>query len=1007
MPSLTIAQEVEGPVAPIEGPSEPADNDEILVIADRLRGLVDTVQAPILELEEEDIAAYGAGSIADLVAAIEPQTSSNRGRGGGRPVFLINGVRVGSFREFRSYPPEAVQKVEVLPEETAQKFGFPPDRRVVNIILKDNYSAITVEAEYEQPSLGGYSRTEQEATLLKITNGGRINLNVEASDVTLLTESERSIIQTPGSVPDVATDPNPAAFRSLIADSAQLEASANYSKAFLESGSSIGLNATFNRSDSRSLSGLNTVVLTDTAGNSAIRAFDPQNPLERRSRSDTYASSFSYNRPVGGFQLTATADGSMSDSRTEIDRRADVTGLIADAASGVLAIDGAIPIQADAGFDISRSRVYSGNSKVTLRGASLYLPAGEVSTTFDLGYVWNRIESDDSLSGAAAQLTRGDLSGGVTVTVPITSTRNEVLDAIGSVSVTGQASFNHYSDFGTLNRWTGSINWQPADSLDLQASYVEREAPPSLSQLGSPQVTTLNVPTFDLRTGGTALVDITNGGNPNLLAEKQSDWNFSANWEFMDNARFRVDYSRNNSDNVSASFPFLTDAVEAAFPGRVTRDASGTLVALDRRPIDYFNTRSDRLSFGLNMRGSFGKARPQPGQGTRSSAGDQSRSQSRPTAGAGPSSGGGERRAMFMRLRERVCADDGEAFLIRLVQAAENGEPFAELPGFSAERAQRILARVRNEDGTVDRERLSEFRSRMCSADGGAPASRGGGAGRPRGPDFANMSDAQRAGFIAFRERVCADDGEAFLRRVAETLGKGEKLEELPEFHPEQAQRILNRMRNEDGSIDTERLKSFRARMCGRPGSGQDAGTSAGGRPAGARGRRGGGGFGRGGDGRGRFFFNLTHSILLKQEVQIAPGEPVLDLLDGDSLSSNGSARHFTRLEAGAFRGGLGTRLSVRYTGKARTNGTGAPGSTDLFFDDLATVNLRFFADLGTAFKKDDGLFKNMRLSLRADNIFDGRRIVRDSNGDIPIGFQPLLTDPTGRYLGFEIRKLF
>ncbi len=85
-----------------------------------------TEQPPIVEYDEQDIGAFGAGSIAELAQSISADSGSARGRGGGQPVFLVNGIRVASFREFRSYPPEALKKVEVLPEEVAARFGFPP-----------------------------------------------------------------------------------------------------------------------------------------------------------------------------------------------------------------------------------------------------------------------------------------------------------------------------------------------------------------------------------------------------------------------------------------------------------------------------------------------------------------------------------------------------------------------------------------------------------------------------------------------------------------------------------------------------------------------------------------------------------------------------------------------------------------------------------------------------------------------------------------------------------------
>ncbi|NNK46075.1 MAG: hypothetical protein HKP43_05535, partial [Altererythrobacter sp.] len=134
----------------------------IVVQAERLRGQLDVEQPPLLELNEADIASLGANSIEELIEAIGPQTGSSQGRGGGRPVFLVNGIRIGSFRELRSYPPESVAKVEVMPEEVAQRFGFAPDRRVVNIILKENFSSREVELELEAPDRGGYWRNEQE-----------------------------------------------------------------------------------------------------------------------------------------------------------------------------------------------------------------------------------------------------------------------------------------------------------------------------------------------------------------------------------------------------------------------------------------------------------------------------------------------------------------------------------------------------------------------------------------------------------------------------------------------------------------------------------------------------------------------------------------------------------------------------------------------------------------------------------------------------------------------------
>ncbi|HSJ77507.1 MAG TPA: TonB-dependent receptor, partial [Erythrobacter sp.] len=156
-----------------------------------------------------------------------------------------------------------------------------------------------------------------------------------------------------------------------------------------------------------------------------------------------------------------------------------------------------------------------------------------------------------------------------------------------------------------------------------------------------------------------------------------------------------------------------------------------------------------------------------------------------------------------------------------------------------------------------------------------------------------------------------------------------------------------------------------------------------------------------------RYFFNLTHAIELDNEILIAPGLDPLDQLDGQATGAFGLPRHSSRLEAGLFGKGVGFRLSGIYTGETRLDGSGLPGSTDLFFDDIVTFNLRIFANLGELTGKNEGFLKGTRLSLRADNLLDAQRRVRDSSGVTPINYQPFVIDPIGLYLGLDLRKLF
>lgn len=957
-PRRVAVPQTEDGEEPESGSGTAVSAAEIVVSGKRVRGQLLVEQAPLLQLDEQAIAAEGVTSITDLIAQISAQTGSARGRGGGQPVILVNGIRIGSFREFASYPPEALARVEVFPEEVAQRFGFPPDRRVINLILKENYSNREVELELEAPSRGGFVRTEQDFGTLRIADGGRFNLDFEISDASLLTEDERDIIQTRGSVSTVPGDPAQAEYRSLRADTFGFEGNLSWAKALIDSGTSLSANLNYVRNESRSLDGLNTVALNDNpAVPGIVRTFGADTPLERRSSTDTLSTAGSLTRPINNFRLTTTFDASLSETETRIDRRFDTTALQLAALAGTLAPEGSLPTKAEAGFDVARSRNLTGQSRTTLEGPLGELPAGEVLATFDVGLEWQRIESGDTRSLQEAKLTRRNLSSGANVVIPLTSRRAGVADALGTFTVNLQAGVEDLSDFGVLGDWNAGLNWSPTDGLDLSATYIWREVAPGLAALGSPVITNFNVPVFDFTNGETVLADVTTGGNPDLPAETQRDWKFAANWQlpFWENSRLTVEYIRNRSDNVVSGFPQITPEIEAAFPGRVTRDADGRLIAIDRRAVSFAETRANRVQFIFSTNGSIGAPTGGfggPGGGGRGGFGGgaggapapATAQPAPPTTGVAPAAteapargpprfGSGampspEQREQFMAFRAKLCADNGLEFLGKLVAAIESGADMsAEFPGVDPARLAPMLARLRGEDGKIDQTRLAGFRTRICSFDpammsGGAPA--GGGAAAP--------VPAQVA-----------------------------------------------------------------------------AGSAPAGAPAGGGGP-GGAGFNplaRGSFPGFRYFFNLTHAIELDNEILIADGLAALDQLDGQATGAFGLPRHSSRLEAGLFGKGMGFRLSGIYTGETRLDGTGLPGSTDLFFEDIVTFNLRVFANIGEIIGKNDGAFKDMRISLRADNLFDAQRQVLTSDGDTPINYQSFVIDPVGLYVGIDLRKLF
>ena len=632
------------------GQKEDADtvlSTDIVVTAQVTNGQVDTVEAPVATLNEADIEATGATSVAELLTRISPQTNSGRGRGGnggGQPVVLVNGQRVTNFRELRNFPPEAIRRVEILPESVALKYGFPPDSRVVNLILKAKFRSKTIEANYGLPTLGGFSTWGLESSLTRIDGPARLSVTLSTDDTSPLFESERAVREQPATLQTVSTDPAQAQFRTLIADSRNFGLNAAWTKGNGKDGlgGSLSLSGAASRNDSHSYQGLDSVVLTDGPGNSALRTLP--GPLERVSHVTTLQAGGGYNTYLGKWQLNTTVDGSLTETTSQFDRRATTSSLVTAALAGTLPITGPLPGLADQGFDRTSSKVNSVTSLATLIGRPLRLPGGSVSTTLKAGYAWSGIDSSDSRPGSSgASLRRGDLSLGGNLAIPITSRRERFGQGIGDLSLNLSTGYDSLSDFGSLTDWSAGLTWAPSQKLSLGASYIVNQAAPTLGQLGNPQSLALNVPVFDFTRNETALVTIKSGGNPALVKEEQRDTKLSANWQlpFISNSNVIVEYFRNRSTNVSVSFPLLTPDIEAAFPGRVTRDpATGRLMQIDQRPVTFARQENSRLRWGLNTSGGFGKAddgsapaAPIPGVGRGGGGG-------RPVGAGGPRGGG-------------------------------------------------------------------------------------------------------------------------------------------------------------------------------------------------------------------------------------------------------------------------------------------------------------------------------------------------------------------------------
>lgn len=590
-------------------PEETGDEQEIVVTGQKPRGSVVGDIPPENTLSARDVRATGATSISELLAALAPQTGSARGRAAGAPVLLLNGQRISGFQEVRDLPPEAIERVEILPEEVALKYGYAADQRVVNIVLRQRFRSTTVRADGGLATDGGYATGLAEASRLIIGTKGRTNLTVHAEGNTALTESERDIAA--GTVTAQAIDPR--SFRTLKGAQRLVRATGNFNRTVLGNASGT-LTAEVSHSDGESLFGVPAGSLTvpttspfNAEGATVVRGFPGFGALTRNTSSDAAHLGFSVNGQEQRWRYSVTGTADIANNITRSDGNPDLAAVQSRIGAGDPTLDplGTLPVVLQLGRDRARSTSKSAGVNGTVNGPLAELPAGRANITLKAGLDTLHLDSVASRAGVvrSANLGRDHATGSANIDVPIARRGGDLGRLVGQLTLNANAEVEHFSDFGTATTVGAGANWSPRVGLNIITSYTREEGVPSINNLGDPILTTQGVRVIDYRRGTTALVTATTGGNPALLADRREVWKLGANWQPSQKTdlRFKADFVSSRLTNPVQTFPGPSAALEAAFPGRFTRDATGTLTAVDFRPVNYDSARSDVLRIGLDF----------------------------------------------------------------------------------------------------------------------------------------------------------------------------------------------------------------------------------------------------------------------------------------------------------------------------------------------------------------------------------------------------------------------
>ena len=631
--------------------------DDIIIYASRL-GIVPNVP-PENELNEQDIAAYGADSVGDLLDQIGGAADSS----GEGPVILINGRETTGLNTVNDLPTEAVRKIQVLPQRVAGRLGDRPTRRVINVVLKDNHRQITGNMEGSFATAGAGRSYKAEINLLRLKDGNRDSLVFHGERVDPLFESDRGIASEALTVPydtrgnvfafpipgteidpalsalagqTVVIAPVPAGnatptlaalaananrpnttdirnFRTLAAGKRSFSVNGNISRQWGKT--ALSLNARVEWASTDSQSGLAGTALFLPAGT----PFSPftrdveiaryvGDPLKQQGHTTNLEVGGDFTTPVGAWNLRVSGDWQHLASSTTSQVNFDPTLLQAAVSAGLVDPFGTLPSDLTAPrYNFSRSRSDNASLRATLSGRVLKLPAGPIRVTVTARLLTDRLNGSWNFLSVpnVTKFARNEAALSGNLQVPILGDKSP----IGNLELDLNGAVRRLNRIGTLEEFGASLAWQPVRSLNLRGALdVQRQAP-SAQTLSDPLVVYDNYRIFDFVTGQTVQVRYLTGGNPTLPVARRRILSVGGTYIPFDNANLilSAEYSSRRSTNIEATLPPVNAQVQTAFPDRFVRDANGVLTLVDSRPVTFAYDNNDQLHWRVDFHGSLGK----------------------------------------------------------------------------------------------------------------------------------------------------------------------------------------------------------------------------------------------------------------------------------------------------------------------------------------------------------------------------------------------------------------
>ncbi|MBW6527752.1 Plug domain-containing protein [Sphingomonas sp. RHCKR7] len=577
-------------------PEPPASaNPDVVVAARRPPGSAIGANDPVAVLDQRALRSLGVTGLKEILDRLRPLTA---GIAGGDPVILLNGRRINGFAQIEAIPPEAIERAEILPEQDAARFGYPPTVRVLNLMTVKHFRSTVAQQLAGTSTRGGGATHYAEATATRIDLSRRATLQVSHFRQLPVRQAQRAIAPAP--VPLAgggSADVGAGRYLQPLTDTLRVDATAARPiGAHVDADLALRMEATRNLRRN----GL-APVLGDTADGAGDGLYLPGSSLRQRDTAMTLRGNAGLHGSAGRW--------------------------IWDATGGYERVRGAVTAeQARARDDparvlASRGRSLTGtaNAKLTASGPLLRLPAGEllVTTSADLARSTSggETEADPPLQVAPVpRLHRTTAGASVSAVLPIAAASEGVLAPLGRLAATGTLGVSRVTGFGRLTSLNYGATWQPTRAIELSGSVNLAQTAPPITSLGAAAVIVPNVPVFDYASGTSVFVDALYGGNPALPPERARVATLAAALRPFAERPFdlRLEYVATRTRDRTVTPVSGDSRFQAAFPDRFGRDAAGRLVRLDLRPAAVAEEDERRLRVTLNLFTELGPKPPSP-----------------------------------------------------------------------------------------------------------------------------------------------------------------------------------------------------------------------------------------------------------------------------------------------------------------------------------------------------------------------------------------------------------